>query len=203
MGEVYKNAIITIAAGNAKAVEEGFLSERPAAAFDACPLPFGLSDNQFGTVYFKDARQPFAPEPILFSRGWAFQEFLLSPRVILYDRFGVNWNCSTTSFGGLPDMVSYKPSHKLSFSNSIQQLRFNNALSRKHTNSGWSNLISEYSARDFTSFEDRLPAIGGIAREFSLLLNDEYVAELWRGELTWTLGWQKQELFFAPAVRLF
>jgi Heterokaryon incompatibility protein (HET) len=196
MGEVYKNATITLAAGNAKSVEEGFLSERPYFP-KGVPLPISLSNQSVGTVYFRSPvdRQPLVSDPVLFTRGWAFQEFLLSSRVILFDCFGVTWNCNTASFKGLSDIIRYKVSPKLSFSRSIQLLKFNVARSKNIINSGWSTLISEYSARDFSCFEDRLPAIAGIAKEFSLLLNDEYLAGLWRKELIWTLGWQKRELY--------
>jgi hypothetical protein len=44
-------------------------------------------------------------------------------------------------------------------------------------------LIDEYSARDLTKFEDRLPAMSGIAKELSSLWNEEFVAGFWRSFL--------------------
>ena len=55
----------------------------------------------------------------------------------------------------------------------------------------WAKLIDEYSARDLTKFEDRLPAISGIAKELASLWNEEYVVGFWRGFLVNQLGWYK------------
>jgi hypothetical protein len=52
-------------------------------------------------------------------------------------------------------------------------------------------LIDEYSARDLTKFEDRLPAISGIVRELASLWDEEYIAGFWRSFLVNHLGWNK------------
>jgi hypothetical protein len=55
----------------------------------------------------------------------------------------------------------------------------------------WQTLIKNYSAHDFTNFEDRLPAIAGIAKVFSDTWKDDYVAGLWRGLLINQLCWYR------------
>ena len=40
MGDIYKNATVTIAAGNAESVQDGFLSDR---SLELCPIPVHLA----------------------------------------------------------------------------------------------------------------------------------------------------------------
>jgi hypothetical protein len=55
MGDIYKNATITIAAANARKVEDGFLSDRP--PLDLCPIPVHLEPNVFGTAYLSKKKK--------------------------------------------------------------------------------------------------------------------------------------------------
>ena len=82
MGEIYKNPTVTIAAGNATSANEGFLMKRSLPS--ACPLPFYVSENKPGTIWLQDQKTfNRFPEP-LDSRAWTLQEFLLSPRILLW-----------------------------------------------------------------------------------------------------------------------
>lgn len=49
-----------------------------------------------------------------------------------------------------------------------------------------------YSAREFTNFEDRLPAIAGIAKIISQKWNEDYVAGIWRRFLVHQLAWYRR-----------
>jgi hypothetical protein len=118
MGPIYQNATITIAAASAGNVGDGFLQER--APLELLPLR-----NSLGTLYLAkhDKQRPERrPDEPLFSRGWAFQEFLLSPRVIMYDKLQVTWHCHTDSFKGLnSDFIVYSYGTKRNFSSVIQR----------------------------------------------------------------------------------
>ena len=192
MGEIYKNATVMIAAANSQNVEDGFLTDRP--PLELCPVPVSLAPNELGTIYLaKDGypRPERVPDDPLFSRGWTFQEFLLSPRVLLYDNVQVTWHCHKDSFKGLyENFIAYMYRTKKHFASMVQRGPDNLQTYPKPSRL-WESLIEEYSGRAFTHFEDRLPAIAGIAKDFSSQWNEEYHAGLWRGFLVTHLGWFK------------
>ena len=51
--------------------------------------------------------------------------------------------------------------------------------------------------------KNRLPAISGIAEEYSTALGDEYLAGLWRKQLIWTLGWRRKILSGVETIKPF
>ncbi|KAE9378992.1 hypothetical protein N431DRAFT_525909 [Stipitochalara longipes BDJ] len=48
---------------------------------------------------------------------------------------------------------------------------------------------AEYTCREMTDVEDKLPALSGLAAEFGRPLDDEYLAGLWKSTLPYSLLW--------------
>jgi hypothetical protein len=57
--------------------------------------------------------------------------------------------------------------------------------------SGWIEIIEEYSSRNLTVVEDKLPALMGLASKFQALTRFTYVAGLWKEQLLSDLVWQR------------
>jgi hypothetical protein len=55
----------------------------------------------------------------------------------------------------------------------------------------WTRIIHEYSERDLTLFDDRLPALAGIATELAKSWNDVYLAGFWEKTIIQHLGWHR------------
>ncbi|KAL9118761.1 MAG: hypothetical protein Q9187_004690 [Circinaria calcarea] len=58
----------------------------------------------------------------------------------------------------------------------------------------WKRIVGEYSGRDLTLFEDRLPALAGIATELAISWNDVhlvYLAGFWKKTIIQHLGWHR------------
>jgi hypothetical protein len=53
----------------------------------------------------------------------------------------------------------------------------------------WMSVVAQYSCTTLTNPLDRLIALSGIAKSFSPLVQDTYVAGMWRGNLELDLGW--------------
>ena len=66
----------------------------------------------------------------------------------------------------------------------------------------WYRIVSEYSNRELTVPEDKLPAISGVAIEMARISLDEYCAGLWRRQLRRELLWSTYPLIkvLKPAV---
>jgi len=85
MGAIYKNSTLTIAVSNSDNVHKGFL--KTPFDLDGVKLPFRLPDSTLGSIKLIAESNLLAHRykgGPLSKRGWALQEFLLSPRVILF-----------------------------------------------------------------------------------------------------------------------
>lgn len=98
MSYIYSHARVTILASRASRVKEGFLHdrlrfgrERPEEAFK---LPYLCPDGRVGSINlvsrFVDPIEPLS------TRAWAFQERLLSPRILDFGTNLTQWACQSS-----------------------------------------------------------------------------------------------------------
>jgi len=195
MGEIYKNAAVTVAAGNATDANEGFLMPRSLPS--ACSLPLYISKKQSGTLWLQDQKTFKRPPEPLDCRAWTFQEFLLSPRILYYGSNEVIWRCRTES---LKDWISLTSSlaYPLPSTSYLPLSIFETepaAKSKKYQDEIWRSIIKTYSKRSIILSEDRLPALSGIASELQIVWNDKYIAGLWQKCLLGQLLWAAEARF--------
>jgi hypothetical protein len=188
MGAIYKNASLTIAAKNSSSVRDGFLLPKdPDQAFY---LPFLLPDGRVGHVtlmdtpmYHSDSANRGWPyrEP-LDTRGWALQEILLSRRVLIYSKGEVKWQCRKCGPAGPATLsIPRLPKHR----------EIRDAIRARDNQ--WEQIVEEYSRRQLSLSEDRLPAIAAIAAEIGKIIKDRYLAGMWERSLISQLGWKCTE----------
>lgn len=110
-------------------------------------------------------------------RAWALQEWMLSPRVLHMHRI-TQWDC----FEGHGNEIE----HRLLENNPSRR-----ALTSLGTGWGWSwrSIVEEFSRRNISNDEDRLPALAGLAEKYRDATGYEYLAGLWRQELPGALLW--------------
>jgi hypothetical protein len=106
-------------------------------------------------------------------RGWTLQERLLAPRRLIYKPDMLDFACQTISNG-----------------DEASDCRIPASLSSMESSSLWASIIVNYSRRQLTVDEDRLPALSGLADEVHQLTGDTYLAGLWRSHLPQALLWR-------------
>lgn len=57
----------------------------------------------------------------------------------------------------------------------------------------WGELVETYSSLALTKWEDKLVAFSGIAKMMGEILNDEYLAGLWKGHLPYYMLWSRRK----------
>jgi hypothetical protein len=95
MADIYASGTITIMASRSSSVDQGFLYRRfpfGTTASDqgiklACRTRAGKQGSVIAVPDFWGAEEP------LDTRGWAFQEYLLSPRILSYGQLHTMWVC--------------------------------------------------------------------------------------------------------------
>ena len=67
---------------------------------------------------------------------------------------------------------------------------YNDTQDRETLFNEWMELLAEYSIRELTILEDRLPAISGLAKKFAQATKDDYIAGFWRSDMVRQLLWE-------------
>ncbi|VUC31898.1 unnamed protein product [Clonostachys rosea] len=113
-------------------------------------------------------------------RGWAHQEYVMSARLVLFGPHFVHFLCPS-----ITAVENEKPA-----SVQWQFLLRGVTTDPEELYNEWGKSIAPiYSDRQFTKPEDALPAISGLARYFSTVLEDEYIAGLWKKDMIRGLIW--------------
>ena len=128
------------------------------------------------------------------------QERWLSPRVLHYGRDQLLWECREldaceTYPDGLPKPLrDFRSGFKID-PEVLKPLEYwrQDDNTESHPDSvhlgTWDSIVRKYSVTSLTKGEDKLVAISGIAKRMQGLLDDEYLAGLWRKDLPGQLLW--------------
>ncbi|KAJ4295421.1 hypothetical protein N0V90_007433 [Kalmusia sp. IMI 367209] len=197
MARVYGNATITIGATRASAVWNGFLKARRQLAAQSPDKVFSLpckwKEEDMGTItlipHTSEGMEP------LDTRGWTFQERVLSPRVLDFGALRTQYTCQTPLNHVPSDGWSHLPLDRAYGSGLDARVIANlltGAFPPDEMLTHWMAIVEGFTSRGLTFATDKLPAIAGMAEHFGALMKDEYNAGLWRrgmpASLLWTAG---------------
>jgi hypothetical protein len=146
MDDIYGNAALTIAASAAKDTSEGILRGPWHGAHAPCAVPCRLLDGRVGRTLLQYYPIDGEEEQPLKNRAWAFQESLLSPRVLSYQTKQLVWRCRT----------------RTRFTVDIFQ-NAEKAQAYRRSEKSWRQLVTDYSGCSLTFPSDRLIALAGLA----------------------------------------
>lgn len=193
MATVYSMSKITIIATGAASSYDGFLKRDVNSAWLDSPFvpPTRLVAQMYCTSGFHTNRRLHRPESSdpIDSRGWTYQEELLSTRMLRFTREDVQWQCKTHSACVCGQPSWNEESHQLERESSRPP--------------DWRDLLPHFSHRSFTFAVDRLPALAGLAQKYAHEHRSPgkdlvYVAGNWQHQLQLstassqcgTLAWQ-------------
>ncbi|GLA30010.1 hypothetical protein AnigIFM63326_008206 [Aspergillus niger] len=201
MSRIYRHAAVTIAATSAETADDGFLDKR--APYFSCPFPWrrrshrGSVNDDFRAypVVFRSYTNEINKESLRYSRwatrGWTFQEELLSKRLLYYTKEEMIWKCRAVTFrepGEEPATSLIEHPRPLPVPLPKQdELYAANDVPDPYRN--WYLLLEKYLLRDLSFDGDRLPAIEALAEFFHAQFGEQYCAGLWRGDLLFGLLW--------------
>jgi hypothetical protein len=176
IAKVYGNAIVNIAATNAKDGSEGLFVVRDVNRASRQYLETGK-----GRIYkIMDTRmlEKWLYRTPLSSRVWAFQERYLAQRTLhftgkrIFAECHHNMACEAWP-DGLPKQLG------------LETFTF----PRQYACDSWMQVVARYSEAELTFPKDKLVALSGVANKFQKTFQDQYVAGLWRKELIPQLCW--------------
>ena len=222
MTEVFRDAVLTISATSSRGVDSGFLRR---ATENEATLKLGSYHHSEGlgfgdllvrsteTIRGNSYGQNAVTAAYLNTRGWTFQEHLLSTAVVHYTDHEIIWEChdgfySETRGYQYPSDIASKRFKEALIGSIDRQRLFPMVLLPKPRNTyvcreeiswaevfdTWMLWVIRYTPRNLTFPEDRLPAIAGLAKVFSSRFGLTYRAGVWQESLPAGLLW-----FLVPA----
>ncbi|KAF2441613.1 HET-domain-containing protein [Karstenula rhodostoma CBS 690.94] len=189
MGSIYENAYFTISAtaspdGASRALKD---REKPVK------LNFenlGGDELEIRARRVEDHHPSNKEDPAtlvgpLTTRAWALQEHFLSTRILHYTKTELLFECRT-SF-----RCECSPSRKSLPTTPALIPKATAKLNRdpKAVWDAWHRVVEQYSRRNLTHLNDKLPAISGIAGQIQKATSSRYIAGLWEANLAWDLLW--------------
>ncbi|KAH7131261.1 heterokaryon incompatibility protein-domain-containing protein [Dactylonectria macrodidyma] len=205
MGHIYANDFLTIAATSSSGSDDGFLQPRQNFCFSApFPAPDGgvmdLKWNWHGRGFLNhtneitqwDGKHKNAKNMESWhSRGWTFQEIMLSRRTILLSVFQPYWICQDSlRAGGEPSPEEYVSA--VGLENSIRGMAPGKssmtAESAMNSEYKWPWIAENYSARLLSVLDDKPLAIHSI-REQNVQQGGTYTAGVWSTHIAVDLLW--------------
>ncbi|KAI1184947.1 heterokaryon incompatibility protein-domain-containing protein [Nemania serpens] len=180
MADVYSGAELTISAARSSSFDEGFLAYRETDVELIIPghsLPRGtklyVRDGEMLERVHQGLNRQVSDHAPLFQRAWAFQERLLSQRVLHFLKTEIAFECEESLWCECGEKDSYEDSN------------YDKEVYRSST---WEELVEQYMSRSLTYPTDMLPAISAIARDFGM--KGGYIAGLTHEKLFSNLLWQ-------------
>lgn len=202
MGGVYSNGEFNIAATGYENGLSGLFGERKALSLIHIPM---RAECEFINAQYKTqavfkglyisastgewgSNVVFSP---LNDRGWVAQERTLSPAVIHYTPEKMYWECNQSiaseAFLDVPDFWDDTQG------TGRYRIRSLSAQSdREAIYSFWRTFLNRYAGMEMTFNRDRFPAVAGIARILSELIDDNFVAGFFEGDLLRSLVLERQ-----------
>jgi len=200
MARVYGNAELTVIAGRSADARDGFINNDLRAAADPCAIPVGASIPEECVFASLPRSQKFGPVE---TRGWCFQENLLSPRALVFGKEQLIFQCRThvvyedgsaTPHGSAPTFL--QPVLFSSLGDRTKQ--------REMTLKRWYELLDQFTMRALSNPHDIFAAIASIAELAQRILGSRYLAGVWEDDIVRGLLWKPRhhvQLTFGPIKR--
>ncbi|KAK1985878.1 heterokaryon incompatibility protein [Colletotrichum cereale] len=203
MHKVYRNSFCNIAAADSRNHTEGLFRPRRPSGF--APVHYAARaapSRVFGDTVWRVLEHDHWDRGLLsrhlYTRGWVFQERLLSPRLLHFGAGQVFWDCAALSASealpdGLPPALDAAATHR-SWRRQLQGAALSVASLAGSTSDSlrgfWTDAVRAYTVCDLTYPSDRLKAVWGVAKLVRDALGEEYGAGLWTNGLHEQLAWR-------------
>jgi len=184
MAVIYSNSYLTISATSGQCVDSGLFSKLSSVNIGT------LSARVFTHLPGTSTKDSTSALPLI-SRGWAFQERLLAPRVLHFGPDELIWDCNETR--------ECQCGSVFHLSEDIRKSEFDKALhdgtisSQTKLGALWRRIVIQYCSLTLTKPSDKFPAIAGIAEVVQRSRNSVYLGGVWSDTLALDLLWQAQE----------
>ncbi|KAH8671735.1 heterokaryon incompatibility protein-domain-containing protein [Xylariales sp. PMI_506] len=212
MWSVYSNAFITAIAASGSSPHAGFLTR---SAPHSCKISVGGTQDSFwlrhrpGTKWWGSDRMAEITGKRWITRGWTYQEERLARRVLMFGENKFFFDCRMRERCEDTEVWHHRPSWSRIIYDSDAVPDDNTPAATmqllRRTFDHWQWLCVQYSHRQLTVLEDKLPAFSGVAAAVASKVHSRYLAGLWEANLLHDVFWdtsgaaQKSPTYRAPS----
>lgn len=200
MGGIYKGALLTIAASRSARSDDGCFSRKrtfkdPFAGYTC--VESQLKNGETSRLFFEPmpGAKSFHVSPALFDRevyssplsqrAWAYQERVLSRRMLYFGETQLHWECDHCRLSQDNSLHEQEQLTRMS-------LNFKEPMDTRDIISRWyEHAVEMYSMGRLTNPTDRLVAISAVAKATYLNRHVKYVAGLWKDCILEGLCWAR------------
>lgn len=188
MKDVYRNAILTIAATGASSSSIGCFFDRDIDLVKAITVSVLWLGVPQGTYLLCDGyiwQENIVKAP-LNNRAWVVQERLLSPRILHFGRDQIAWECRESEAcetfpNGLPAVLGVFGDI---YSKALLEERGEDPIDLN-----WERIVEVYTQGLLTEESDKCIALSGIVDALQNLTDDTYYAGLWASRFVQHICW--------------
>jgi hypothetical protein len=170
MASIYRHSLFTISALQAKSSDGGLFVKRhtrPHAVFQS-PLTGKGKPKYMGIRLAMPSFNDEMRSSSVASRGWVYQEKVLSTAILHYGANQTFWECRSRVMSESANQVGHKnEALAYFFEQSIVMAGFEDEL----MDGVWEGVVSNFTKKEFTIKTDKLVAILGVASRFGSLAN--------------------------------
>ncbi|KAF6808106.1 hypothetical protein CMUS01_13960 [Colletotrichum musicola] len=200
MEQVYGNAALTVTAARSPDSRLGFMTTAGGTKRQPCAIPLSSSNND---VLYIDRPRQLSLGPTS-TRGWCYQEELLSKRTITFNEDQMVYKCLTwNSWEDGSSNIWGSPSSPSTpvFPSSAPDIK----VRKDKTLNMWYGRVEQFTRRSLSNPHDIFGAIASIAKLAHGALGSRYLAGLWEDDMARGLLWKPrhhvQSTFHGPVTR--
>ncbi|KAF2434655.1 HET-domain-containing protein, partial [Tothia fuscella] len=201
MASIYHNSTLTVAALHGKGHGDGLYSKSQDQALldmSSYDIPFSIYAIKCQGYECGHYDMERAYPGNLVSRGWVYQERILSPRVVYFGVNEVAWECMTSfACACQPKMAGYKEGSNWMGSSahvktSLAEVQPEAEL--VHASNTWHEMVVKYNHLSLSFPKDKFEALSGLVSEiWKSRPGDTYLAGLWRNTILEDLAWHRSD----------
>ncbi|KAL7815224.1 heterokaryon incompatibility domain-containing protein [Trichoderma gracile] len=192
MALIYTNAELTVAASWCDKPHQSLFCDHSEPR--ELPVELGEVDGQSIFIRRRKPHLTWSEEPMiedpdaewpLLSRGWVYQEQLLSRRMLHFTRNELIWECLETT-----------QCECGWYDSNMRNQSTRDSYKRSPADKAWVEIIKGYAKRPLTVIADRLPALAGIGKATAAVRgydSAEYLCGMWAKELEESFFWYLTE----------
>lgn len=205
MSQIFARSQLTICSSRALTADEGFLHPRKPYKTGTLlyKLPYRLPySNELGWVILSQDHEELS-ENRLSSRSWAFQERMMSRRILDFGGSATSVNYCQRAVhtrgrdGGPADHDRYwiridafrSRDFRFADGTSAEEEKKDNDPRHIFSMEDWCSRVQVYTQGEITVPTDRILALASVAERKSAMMGATYLAGLWEEHLPWMLMW--------------
>ncbi|KAI9771982.1 MAG: hypothetical protein M1839_002575 [Geoglossum umbratile] len=200
MTDIYGLSTLNVSASSSRNSNEGILMSLPDHGIKIGYSRHHDADSGWEAIFVGHPNETLdLEENHISSRGWVFQERLVSTATLHYTNEGMVWECASgisLEHDQSLSSVRWKADWKAVMDRKSPTPKTPSNVRQTEVTANdpyenWNDWVCAYSQRNLSDVKDKFPAIAGVAKTFASVFGLTYAAGLWEENIVSGLLWRR------------